>query len=255
MDTEPEIELYWRPGCASCRSLRAAMQGTGLPVREVNIWRDRKAAARVREVAGGNETVPTVFVGSRALVNPTAAQVLAAVREHARRPAADEHTPQPAADEHAPQQPAAGGHAPQSAAVGGHAPQPATMAVPAGSWQPLLASAGFALLWLLLAVRSPDTTYHLAPLLVAGMGPVARRWLDRAPISSDQVATQLAVGSLAVALVTTAVLALLGKFSGPDVTGGDNALLETVLVALLGAALGRWFSCRGRNRQADDRSR
>jgi mycoredoxin len=30
---------------------------------EINIWEDPQAAARVRSVANGNETVPTVFVG------------------------------------------------------------------------------------------------------------------------------------------------------------------------------------------------
>jgi hypothetical protein len=38
------------------------------------------AAARVRSVAGGNETVPTVLVGEQALVNPSAAEVLGQVR-------------------------------------------------------------------------------------------------------------------------------------------------------------------------------
>lgn len=77
------VEFYWRPGCPFCTLLRARLRRTRLPVREVNIWEDPDAAARVRAVAGGNETVPTVFVGEYALVNPTARQVLALVREHA----------------------------------------------------------------------------------------------------------------------------------------------------------------------------
>jgi hypothetical protein len=52
-------------------------------VREVNIWEDPEAAARVRAVARGNETVPTVFVGEHALVNPSIRQVTALVRETA----------------------------------------------------------------------------------------------------------------------------------------------------------------------------
>lgn len=77
------VEFYWRPGCPFCMMLRTRLKPTGVPVREVNIWEDPQAAARVRAVADGNETVPTVFVGERAMVNPSAKQVLAAVREHA----------------------------------------------------------------------------------------------------------------------------------------------------------------------------
>lgn len=77
------IEVYWRPGCPSCMMLRARLAPAKLPIREVNIWQDPDAAARVRAVADGNETVPTVFVGDHAVVNPSAKQVLAAVGERA----------------------------------------------------------------------------------------------------------------------------------------------------------------------------
>lgn len=77
------VEFYWRPGCPFCITLRSRLRRSALPVREVNIWEDPDAAARVRAVAGGNETVPTVFVGERALVNPSVKQVTALVRETA----------------------------------------------------------------------------------------------------------------------------------------------------------------------------
>ncbi len=63
--------------------LRARLAPTGLPLREVNIWEDPDAAARVRAVADGNETVPTVFIGEHTMVNPTANRVMTAVRDHA----------------------------------------------------------------------------------------------------------------------------------------------------------------------------
>jgi mycoredoxin len=89
-----EIEFYWRPGCPYCMALRRPLRRSGLPVREINIWEDPAAAARVREAADGNETVPTVFVGEHALVNPSFGRLEAAVREHA--PAlADAADPQP----------------------------------------------------------------------------------------------------------------------------------------------------------------
>lgn len=69
------VQFYWRPGCPFCVSLRRGLSRQGIEFEAVNIWEDPDAAARVRSVANGNETVPTVFVGDQALVNPTAAQV------------------------------------------------------------------------------------------------------------------------------------------------------------------------------------
>lgn len=78
-----EIEVYWRPGCPFCMALAPRLRRSGLPRREINIWDDPDAAARVRAAAGGNETVPTVFVGSRALVNPGMREINEAVRAEA----------------------------------------------------------------------------------------------------------------------------------------------------------------------------
>lgn len=66
-----------------CSMLRRSLGKTGLPLEEINIWEDPSAADTVRSIADGNETVPTVVVGNRAMVNPSAKQVLAAVAEEA----------------------------------------------------------------------------------------------------------------------------------------------------------------------------
>ncbi|MEV7779675.1 hypothetical protein [Kitasatospora sp. NPDC088351] len=49
----------------------------------MNIWRDPEAAAFVRSVADGNETVPTVTVAGRAMVNPSKRQLMEAVEKYA----------------------------------------------------------------------------------------------------------------------------------------------------------------------------
>jgi len=77
-DTEGII-VYSRPGCPFCFSLRGGLRRAGLPFREVNIWDDPNAAAFVRSVASGNETVPTVSIGKVSLVNPSARRVLEVV--------------------------------------------------------------------------------------------------------------------------------------------------------------------------------
>ncbi|MHB1431041.1 MAG: glutaredoxin family protein [Streptosporangiaceae bacterium] len=75
------VTVYWRPGCPYCARLRQDLRVAGVPAREINIWADEDAAATVRELANGNETVPTVVIGSRGLVNPSAAAVVAEVRK------------------------------------------------------------------------------------------------------------------------------------------------------------------------------
>jgi glutaredoxin len=65
-----EIVVYWRPGCGFCAALFRRLDALAVPYRRVNIWEDPDAAALVRGYAGGNETVPTVLVGTVSLVNP-----------------------------------------------------------------------------------------------------------------------------------------------------------------------------------------
>lgn len=75
----PGVEVMWRPGCPFCRSLRRGLRRAGVETTEHDIWASPEAAARVRAATGGDETVPTVFVGEVSLVNPSVAQVLAAL--------------------------------------------------------------------------------------------------------------------------------------------------------------------------------
>lgn len=82
--TEPDaIDLYWRPGCGFCMNLERQLKKVDLPIRRHNIWDDEAAAEVVRSHARGNETVPTVVIGDRALVNPSARHLLAMVAESA----------------------------------------------------------------------------------------------------------------------------------------------------------------------------
>ena len=72
--------LYWRPGCVFCLRLRLILRWHHLSVHQINIWADPDAAAFVRSVADGNETVPTVVIDGQPSVNPTPSQVVAALR-------------------------------------------------------------------------------------------------------------------------------------------------------------------------------
>ncbi len=70
-----ELEFFWRPGCPFCMMLERDLDRAGIAVTRRNIWDEPEAAAIVRSVADGNETVPTIRIGDRSLVNPPIAEV------------------------------------------------------------------------------------------------------------------------------------------------------------------------------------
>lgn len=80
---DTEVVVHTRPGCPFCASLRGGLRRNGVDFREADIWQDPEAAARVRSIADGNETVPTVVIGPWTAVNPGAGEVVAAASEHA----------------------------------------------------------------------------------------------------------------------------------------------------------------------------
>jgi glutaredoxin len=80
---DSRIDLYWRPGCGFCTSLRRQLDRLGITRSEHNIWEEPDRAAVVRSHARGNETVPTVVVDGVALVNPSPLEVVSHLAEHA----------------------------------------------------------------------------------------------------------------------------------------------------------------------------
>jgi glutaredoxin len=75
----PPVDFYWRPGCPFCSILERGLRSREVPMRKHNIWEDPEAAAVVRSHARGHETVPTVVVDGRGMVNPSADEVAAAI--------------------------------------------------------------------------------------------------------------------------------------------------------------------------------
>lgn len=75
------VTVLLRPGCPFCSMLLRQLERTGLVFDRIDIWDEPAAAAWVRMVADGNETVPTVRIAGDggaavALVNPSATVVL-----------------------------------------------------------------------------------------------------------------------------------------------------------------------------------
>ncbi len=77
--SDASVTVSWRPGCLSCSDLLHGLEHVDVRFEMRNIWDDADAAAFSRSVARGNGTAPTVTVGSVAMVNPSAAQVIDAV--------------------------------------------------------------------------------------------------------------------------------------------------------------------------------
>jgi glutaredoxin-like protein len=69
-DTERLI-VYWRRMCGFCTRLMGALEEAGIEVEYRDIWEDPEAAAFVRSVNDGAETVPTVVLpDGRTVTNP-----------------------------------------------------------------------------------------------------------------------------------------------------------------------------------------
>jgi mycoredoxin len=70
-DALEAVDVYWRPGCGYCDRLLRALGDSEVTVRLHNIWEDDSAREFVRRHNRGNETVPTVAVGTDVVTNPS----------------------------------------------------------------------------------------------------------------------------------------------------------------------------------------
>ncbi|MDH3303028.1 MAG: hypothetical protein OES24_21210 [Acidimicrobiia bacterium] len=73
------VIIYHRPGCTYCARLRLKLTGVKSNAHWVDIWADDAAAAYVRMVNDGNETVPTVVIDGVPHTNPNPSVVRAAL--------------------------------------------------------------------------------------------------------------------------------------------------------------------------------
>jgi len=200
----PPVTVYWRPGCGFCHILLRELDRAGVERTEINIWENPASAAVVRSHADGNETVPTVLVGDLALVNPTAAEVLAARDRPGATPAAA--APPTALDE---------------------------SRRAASLWRGMAWSVAACAVWAALALRNPTTTYHLAPLVALLAWPVvARSRRTRGDWRSGLLA---AAGAAVLVALTTLLLVNRDALAGPALVG-RNATVETIAISG-GAAL------------------
>jgi glutaredoxin len=74
-----DLTMYCTSWCPGCRRARAYFQENGIPFVEIDITRDREAAARVRGWANGNETTPTFDIKGQIIVDYDLEKVKAAL--------------------------------------------------------------------------------------------------------------------------------------------------------------------------------
>lgn len=95
---------------------------------------------------------------------------------------------------------------------------------------------GLAALWLVLGFISDGTTYHLAPLLVAGL-PASLYALENATPLLRRSAALTVLGTSA-ALIATFALAATGNLGGRSLLPFGGAAAESTIFVLVGAAGG-----------------
>jgi len=78
-EPKADVVMYCTPWCPGCSRARAFLQERGIPFVEINIARDRAAAARVREWTGGNETTPTFNIKGKIIIDYNKFQLAAAL--------------------------------------------------------------------------------------------------------------------------------------------------------------------------------
>jgi mycoredoxin len=70
------VTIYTTSWCGPCRRLKSQLDREGIAYESIDIERDDRAAAFVRSVNNGNQTVPTVvFPDGGSLTNPSLVQV------------------------------------------------------------------------------------------------------------------------------------------------------------------------------------
>lgn len=99
----------------------------------------------------------------------------------------------------------------------------------------------FAGLWVIVALIRSDSTFHLAPLLIAGAPPVL--FGLEGPDRSDRTSVmRVGAGALVLALATSGVVVLIGAMQGPSFEAFPSPLVEAVVFSVVGSVAGVGFA-------------
>lgn len=96
---------------------------------------------------------------------------------------------------------------------------------------------GLAVLWSVLALVRPSTTFHLAPFLVAATPGLFSRFDGPSGVSVRLLAALHGL-TITLALTATGVLAVAGGLMGPSLLPFGGAALESIVGSVAGGLLG-----------------
>lgn len=107
------------------------------------------------------------------------------------------------------------------------------------------ASLAVAVLWVLLAFRSPSTTYHFAPIVVTVASPYAARAKAAGAFTGRRALVIVAAGA-AISLAAVVALASTRHLTGPTLWDSGNATTEAIAFTAAGSVCGYWVAWRQR---------
>ena len=81
VEPDADVVLYCTPWCVDCPQARQYFKENNIAYVEVDISRDRAAAARVRGWTGGNEDTPTIKIRGQVFLEFDQAKVAAALKK------------------------------------------------------------------------------------------------------------------------------------------------------------------------------
>lgn len=105
------------------------------------------------------------------------------------------------------------------------------------------ASLAVAGLWGLLALRSPSTTYHFAPIVVTVALPYAARAKAGDAFTGRRALVIVAAGA-AISLGAVIALASTRHLTGPTLWDSGNATIEAIAFTAAGSVCGYWVAGR-----------
>lgn len=102
-------------------------------------------------------------------------------------------------------------------------------------------SGAFGALWVLIAWSSPDRSFYLFPLLVAASVPLSYRLIAGRALPIGIAVGAGIAGQFNVFLLS-ALLAIAGKLEGPTILPAGGAVVDAIVLGLVGATVGSFLA-------------
>ena len=99
----------------------------------------------------------------------------------------------------------------------------------------------FGSVWVLIAWSQPENNYFMFPVLIAAAMPVSYRLIAGRALPKG-LAIGASIAGLFNVFLLAAMLAIAGKLAGPSLLSADNNVIDSVVLAAGGAAIGAFLA-------------